>query len=423
MKDESKNNTEIVLNQNDNSDIAGYSSNNIISLFAEYNKLNNIDDVSILFTQHINSVCTIVESDILVIDMNKAGYDLSVLKNTEVSDLRQRIDYLIEEGIVDWAISGAEPQLIMDLQSQLKGSILNILLIPLNIDNQSIGIYIAFTEKTKETFDNSTIQFIKILSNFAANRIQIITNEKQTKLLEQKYLELNDRFINTLPLTSFGEISLTVLKEVTLPLQIIESNLNLIESGVGNLNRRLEIIKQQIKSINEIVSLLDDISADARNSEPEIINVSEMILETINIISTQIKSKGISIEVSFDNNQLLTKGIKTQLEFVLIQLINFLSLNPNESDKIYINITPSNNRTILISVRDEAKGFDHDTFESLLEMIKSNNSLLDIYQNFQSLKNILKINKSRIECISKPNDGTIFRIYLTNFDINKQDII
>ncbi len=421
MKNEDNKNIDKMSNNEDNSLDIYFSTNDIIRYFDEFNKLNSIYDVNVLFTTHLNNICTTIESEILVINNNKE-YDFYYYENTENSQLRQRIEYLIEEGIIDWAVSSSEPQLIMDLQSQLSGNNNNIsiLIIPFICENKTLGVYIAFTEQKQDKLNVSKIEFIKLLANFAANRINIFFNYNISNSYKEKLLELNDRFVKTLPLTTFGDISFAVLKEISLPLQIIESNINLIESGLGNSLRRMEIIKIQLNSIKETISLLSDISIDSKNTEPEIINIVEMISETVNIISTQIKSKGISIDFTHNNITLFTKAIKPQLEFVLIQIINFFAINPNERNKIFINVTELNNRIIQITIRDESKGYDFNTYEELIESLKSNTSLANFYYNFQTIKNILKLYKGRIESISKPFDGTTFKIQLINQDIDKE---
>lgn len=419
MKKSESENIEHINHNEENSQEVYFSTNDIIRYFDEFNKLNNIYEVNKLVSKYLSTILSIIESEILVINNNNE-YDFYYDENSENSQLRKRIEYLIEEGIIDWAVSSSEPQLIMDLQSQLSGNNINLLLIPFILDNKTYGVYIAFTEQKNDKLNNSKIEYIKLLANFAANRINIFFNYNTTNSYKERLLELNDRFVKTLPLTTFGDISLTVLKEISLPIQIIESNLNLIESGLGNSQRRIEIIKMQINSIKETVSLLSDISIDAKNTEPEIINVVEMISETVNIITSQIKSKGISIEFVHNNVQLFTKAIKPQLEFVLIQIFNFFTINSNESNKIFINVTELNNRILQITIRDESKGYDFNTFEELIESLKTNSSLINYYYNFQSVKNILKLYKGRIESVSKPFDGTTFKIFLINQDVNKE---
>ncbi len=369
------------------------------------------EDINELLTLFISKKVKILESVILNTESVASGFLVDISNNKD-SELNKRLTYLLEEGIIDWALKSKEPQMIMDLQSQLSGNLFNILLIPLVYDNNSIGIYIALTDSAKENVDSPLLNDIRNFSFLSALVLSNIALRNSLITLENKHLELNERFINILPLTSIGEISLTVLKEVSLPLQIIDSNIDLIENGVGNLSRRLEIIKQQIKSITEIINLLDEISAEAKKSAPEEIDIGSMLAETLSILSSQLKSAGTKVYLDSSVEKPITKGIKTQLEFIMIQIINFLITNSNDTDSIYINISSPNQRIVVITIREETKGIEFDNYESLLEFIKGSSVLKDMYQNFLSFRHILKLHKGKLECSAVSDDGTVFRIYL-----------
>jgi C4-dicarboxylate-specific signal transduction histidine kinase len=388
-----------------------------IDFLLEINKCETVDELNNLLNSILSSDYQIIES--LILSITELNYKESVLfgQNVVKSDLMNRIEYLIEEGIIEWVLQSGEPQLIMDLQSQLRGGLTNILLIPFIRKNTTVGMLVAFTEKQKEDFNESSKYQLNILSSFVAEKLFQISIAFDKQKLDLKLQEQNKRFIQSLPLTTLGEISVTIIKETLLPLQIINSNVELIESGVGNVSRRLEIIKQQLNSISEIIGVLDEISENSTNTKIEVINTLDLIYEVKSIISAQLKSKGVILEISYDNDYLLINGVKSQLDYVLIQLIMFLSSTTFDNKKIYLSLTVVNQKTLMIAIKDEGIGFEAENYEELIDVIKKNSQFERFLPTLYSIKSIMKNNHGKIDCQSSINSGTIFRIYFPYYEI------
>lgn len=376
----------------------------------DINRCNNITEIHLVFLNQMGKYLSIIESTIFE-PYNELFNENSKLLQTE-SSLLSKIDYLIEEGILDWALQSNEPQLIMDLQSQLKGSIMNILLVPFLINEKPFGLFISFTENNKDEISKILNERIKLLAGLTAQRIKAIIDEKYIIKLESRLQDLNQRLIQSLPMTTFGEISLTVLKEATLPLQIIESNIDLIESGVGNLNRRLEIIKQQSKSISEIINLLSEISEDSYKSEPEIIKLSDLIEEIKSITSSQFKARGVSLDLDLEDNEFEILAIKTQFEYAIVQLLQFYLSADYDSDIVFLAVKLHNARTMMIVLKNENSVFDSDNYDSFIDEVKQIPKFERLISGLYSVKNIIKNMGGKIDCNSLAGTGTIFRIYL-----------
>ncbi|MBX3042627.1 MAG: HAMP domain-containing histidine kinase [Candidatus Kapabacteria bacterium] len=391
---------------------------NIKNYIEELNKCSSVNSINNVIFEVLKDEFAIIESVIIEVDSNS---NIITSNLNEESALSERIKYLIEEGIIDWALQTGEAQIIMDLQSQLKGISRNIIMAPFVYINDVIAIFIAFTEKNKDDIDNILNKIVHEVISITALKIKLIQQSFKVKKINSRLNELNERLINSLPMTTFGEISLTVLKEATLPLQIINSNVELIESGVGNTARRLEIIKQQTKSISEIINLLTEISLDSSKSEPEIFSLSELFDEISSVTASQIKTAGMKLYIEVENEKLSIKAIKTQLEYSLIHIILFFLTTEIESDTIYLTANIHNPRTIVISVKSDDSIFDANNFEKFVESIKQISKFDRMVNGFYSAKNIIKNSGGKIECLSKSGEGTIFRIYFPSVKNIKVD--
>lgn len=386
---------------------------------------NSINELNELLSKQLSTEYCTIDSVLIDVTLDKKNEALYFNSLMTESALPSRIDYLMEEGIIDWAILSREPQLIMDLQSQLKGAELNILLIPLIFNEIPYGVSVSFTEKKKEDFDENSINELKRFAEIVANKMKSINDEDKIPKLELRLDEINKRFMQALPMTAFGEISLNVLKEATMPLQIIESNIDLIGSGVGNLNRRLEIIKQQTKSLTEIIQLIAEVSEDSYKSEPEHINANEFMDAIRNITSSQLKSRGMKLDVDIENSNVGIYAIKTQLEYAIIHLIQYFLAAELESESIFVSVNIHNPRTVLIALKDENSIFDVDNYDKFTEAVKLVAPLERLVSGFYSVKNIIKNSDGKIDCSSKAGFGTIFRIYLpiSNDILKNKDLI
>lgn len=391
-----------------------------IDFFDYFKKLNNCENIRILnnnLSEILNTYFGIIESAVIEIDKSSKNQLSFDAESVETPGLKARIDYLIEEGIIDWALQSSEAQIIMDLQSQLRGATLNILMLPLVFNDNIYGLFVAYSEKSKNEFDEINSSFLKTISEIAGSGIYSLTLQNRISKLEHRIEDINTRLIQSLPMTTFGEISLTVLKEAALPLQIIESNIDLIESGVGNTNRRLEIIKQQTKSISEIINLLSEISLNANKAEPEILNLVELIEEVKSITASQLKSRGLKIEFEFEKNNLHINAIKTQLEYSIVHLLIFFAATEMDTENIFISINEFNPKTILLAIKSENSIFDADNYDKFVELVRQINSLERLITGFHSAKNIIRNAGGRIDCNSHSGQGTIFRIYLPVYKV------
>ena len=383
------------------------------------NESTNFNEVRDCLVNYMSLEYKLLDSELLMYDDDNS-FDFQVLSLAEdTKSLHSRIHYLIEEGIIDWVMQSAEPQLIMDLQSQLKYTSLNILLLPILSQNKHTAIFISFTELNKEEFTKSDNRKLKILTELVSNKLSNLKRDQELENLKIKLDSSNERFIQSLKSATFGELSLTVLKEVALPIQIIDSNIGFIENGAGNINRRLEIIRQQTKSISEIVKLFDEIFENSSKTDPEVIELNDLIEEVKNITSSQLKSKGLIVEFESDADELYVRSYKSHIEYVIVQIFKFFLAADSDVERIFISLSVPSKRIVSISVSYDYSIVDTNSFDRIIDEMRLLPAFSNLAPNFSSIKNVLSNSGGKIECNSKLSNGTIFRIIFPLFEVVK----
>ncbi|MFA5511609.1 MAG: hypothetical protein WC313_04090, partial [Candidatus Kapaibacterium sp.] len=142
------------------------------------NESTNFNEVRDCLVNYMSLEYQLLDSELLMYDDDNS-FDFQVLSLAEdTKSLHSRIHYLIEEGIIDWVMQSAEPQLIMDLQSQLKYTSLNILLLPILSQNKHTAIFISFTELNKEEFTKSDNRKLKILTELVSNKLSNLKRDQ-----------------------------------------------------------------------------------------------------------------------------------------------------------------------------------------------------------------------------------------------------
>ncbi|MFA5513274.1 MAG: hypothetical protein WC313_12575, partial [Candidatus Kapaibacterium sp.] len=301
----------------------------------------------------------------------------------------------------------------------LKYTSLNILLLPILSQNKHTAIFISFTELNKEEFTKSDNRKLKILTELVSNKLSNLKRDQELENLKIKLDSSNERFIQSLKSATFGELSLTVLKEVALPIQIIDSNIGFIENGAGNINRRLEIIRQQTKSISEIVKLFDEIFENSSKTDPEVIELNDLIEEVKNITSSQLKSKGLIVEFESDADELYVRSYKSHIEYVIVQIFKFFLAADSDVERIFISLSVPSKRIVSISVSYDYSIVDTNSFDRIIDEMRLLPAFSNLAPNFSSIKNVLSNSGGKIECNSKLSNGTIFRIIFPLFEVVK----
>ncbi len=331
--------------------------------------------------------------------------------NTAIT-LYNKIKNLEEQGIIDWAIEKKELSFILDLDQTSSKFSQFIIIYPIYTRGQIFSIFFALTNISYEDLEQSKINFLKSIIEDAAIALDNIKSLKEISLMNQKLNHLNSKIIESSLFSSIGEFTSSIVSDMESPLNIINVNLDLFESGIGDKKQRIKIIREQLNVIGKFKEKLNDLTNKLeKETNHTIVDLSEIIDDVLFLTYSQFQRNGISIIKEFDANNFNILGYKSQIEQTFFNLLlNARNYLP-DGGEIRINLYRDTNDKISITIADNGLGIDNESKIRLFEPFdKQQNSNNDLNISLYYSKQIIKKHKGKISIYSELGKGTTIKI-------------
>jgi signal transduction histidine kinase len=313
-----------------------------------------------------------------------------------------------EEGVVDWIAEGRISKITPDLEQSGELLNTNILSVPIYLHAKYFGL---FSARVSQDFAPEMIPEIENLLESATHRLDAIRNSSAIDEMNAKIEALTRQMQMSSLLASIGELTSTFSHEIDAPLEIIRANLNFLELGLGNTERRVQIIKEQTEKILAINNRLKKASEISNNNaDLSVVEIAGLIDEAIMFSGTQLLSHGIKIDKQLESGHLNVLARRTQIEQALIKiLLNACTAMP-DGGTISIVAFRASNRTISISVQDTGFGFSKTELDNMFDIgtVDKTGYSLGLFM----VKNVLEQNSGTISIVSEPGRGTTVKITL-----------
>ena len=215
-----------------------------------------------------------------------------------------------------------------------------------------------------------------------------------------------------------------VTHELRAPLGAIEGYLTAYLSGVAGddprLNRQmLERAKQRAHSLLELVNdLLQFIRLEAKRVErkKEMLHVSEVITNTVELLKGQGESKGLEFKVEVENPEPLVEADRCEMEQLFTNLVSNAIKYNRKQGKVVVKVKPGHH-FLDVSVQDTGIGIDKQHLGQIFDEFYRVSGPDTRYTTGTGLglsivKKIIESNSGRISVSSKVNEGTTFTVKL-----------
>lgn len=350
---------------------------------------------------------SIIESNLYFFTSDKK---LVPVDDDEHSTLANRIRNLEEHGIIDWAVEKDTASVIPDLALEKA----QLILVPLYLRGNPIGIYSAITAKDAAEFAQTELEYLTSTASHAAVAIDNIRSSEEISKMNRKLSLLNNQMIQSTKLASIGEIAASIAGELESPLKIMEGNINLIETGVGDKKRRAQIIKEQILKIKEITDRFAGLALPHTSEKsPSNINVCSLIDEVILFSGSQLLRDGIRIEKEYEDTDLKTVGYKSQLEQVILNLLLNARDSMSDGGIITLGVFKTSAKKLMITVADNSRGIDEKDLQNIFDPFYKGRSVSNRTGISLFLaRNIIQQHNGSISVFSETGKGTTFKITL-----------
>ena len=210
-----------------------------------------------------------------------------------------------------------------------------------------------------------------------------LTLEKRVKEELKKREQQQRLLIQKSKLESMGELAAGIAHEINQPLGGISMGLDnilfkLSMSDVPEeyLRKKIDALFSDIDRIRQIINHVRVFSRDQKNLVDEVVDVNEVIKDSISLISRQYQNHNIEIALKLSNDECLTLGNKYRIEQVFLNLLSNAKfavdekfddhIEANYSKKIEIT-SYKDTKNVIVEFRDNGTGIPEHQINNIFD--------------------------------------------------------
>lgn len=378
----------------------------IAKLIQSYSSSNQIIEALREFTVLRFSVI-----DCAMFLLDSASSHLISATETTSTQMQFTARKLEEEGITDWALKQKKTIAIPNI-ADISPARTTLVLAPLFLRGTAVGVFIVHSSLEEPNFEQYELNALTMLAESAAIAIDNIRSSSEISRMNLRLNTLNKQMLQSAKLASIGELAGSISHEINNPLQILVGHIQLLESGVGDSTRRLQIIKEQVYRIGDITRrLLDFARAVPADMRPEQVNLVSLIEDVLLFTGSQLRRDGIEIERDFEKPEPIVSGMKAQLEQVILNLvINARDAMP-DGGKLTIAVFRENNKFATVSIADNGCGIASEHIEHIFDpFFSSKPAGKGTGLGLSISREIISQHNGTISVASELRKGTTFKI-------------
>lgn len=350
----------------------------------------------------------IIESNIFLYDSSRRLKQAAEAGTS--SELTRIIKHFEESGIADWAIERETMSVVPNLSGSESAPY--VIVIPLMFKGGRKGIFTSLTTKTPDDFSSEQMAELTAAAAYTATAIDNISSSLEMEKMNARLTALNSQMLRSARLASIGELASSIAREIESPLLIIDGHLNLLESGVGDSLRRIDIIRGQISIVKDILKRLSAIAAVSTADKPaESVNICALIEEILLFTKARLQSDDIKVETIFEDKNMRITAFKSQLEQVLLALLLNARESMQEGGKITIGVFSSPDK-LIISFTDTGEGYNEAELEHIFDPFYSGERARKQPVGLFLARNIIKQHGGELSAFSELGLGSTFKIVL-----------
>ncbi len=309
-------------------------------------------------------------------------------------------------------------------KSFIKGRYANVLaLMPIKIAGFVYGA-LLFESDIAENKDSKHYSLFNTISNMLANAWERFMLSQQRIEAEKQNIETIKLLESSSKLASIGVMAAGITHEINQPLNAIK----ILADGVLFWNKRNpdllpDMFLQKIHKITQAVNRIDSIIKHMRSfwvpsakSSSHQFSVSLAITNALDMISSQLGSHGIFVEVSNLETDLTLQGDIIHLEQIIMNLcLNAMHAldKAEQTDKRIRIITCQQDKQICLTIQDNGPGIPEGMNEKLFDPFFSTKKPGEgMGLGLAIVKQFVDNFKGEISCHNHENGGAVFEIVL-----------
>lgn len=365
---------------------------NLVAFDQEIKNDTNVKILMARFLRYLKGIIPVKELGLFFYD--EFQRELIPIDEEEDSKISKAMNHFNKEGVFNVIFSERLTLSIPDLENhQGEGARLFYLIFPVYDEKKNYGVLSLLTSLDKSRISELEKKSINVFLNLVLGKLEKL---KLTDKLNETYNELQTyqaKLSNDFRLSAIGEMTEGIVEDIVDPLQVISSNVDIMD---GETEHELELkqIKQQIKKINNVINRLVKF-ADVNQKDVKIqpCKINYIINDYFQLVKSTLENANLEYILDFEDElppilshpnyiyQLLTnifsliKGYKSRKGGVIIQSrykddnVILRIISTSMVDTSDINNSSNVQRNLSLSIiknlikKHEGK-FQLDTFEN-----------------------------------------------------------
>jgi len=363
-----------------------------------------------------NTVFAFLAKEYLVVDLDIfiiADQNIKNLDEIHSSEnLKALYKDLEERGLIEWAFETKEVKILPNT-TQENEAIKSILIIPIIFFDEKSAIFLANSAMEKVEIEEKNI---KELYNFIEKAYYLIHSLKKQNEIERLNTEqhlLRNQIASASNQLAISEIILMLSKEIKAPLKIGKTNLELIAKGIGDINKRIDILAEQFAYISGIEKKMSEFRNDVEQHFTSC-SVNEILDEVLEIIAYQINRYGVKLTKVIETKKNQIKCFKTQIIFAIANVILYSANSMPEGGQINIGVHNSDEKnTITILITDTGLGLEApEISNNIISLVDLSEEKVKSRFLFLLSQHILLQHNGKFSIFPEIGRGTTYKIEL-----------
>lgn len=348
----------------------------------------------------------------------------------EENTLEDKVDNMIEQGIIDWIFGINQIKIIPDLFDEQTNKTTFLAIIPIILSAENLGFLVARVDNQIHTYNQNELDIMYNLTFEYTVRLKYESSNLEINKLQNQVNLLSQEIASSTNSNTFIELSGLYVNELNYPIRKIDSNLKLMKRGLGNLEVRTKLIEKEISNIKDLNEKYQNVLqglAVQKTKATETIDINDAVSEVLSFIKGQLLHQDIELEFLSHPSALSVDIDKLQLEKIILIIIKFAKLKMPDGGKLQIITNNVGRYYNHITIIDNGLGYSTEEVKQLFmpgaESQMEQTELINKYSKRKHLKlnsdeslfvakSIIENYKGKISIVSDLGVGTTFKIQI-----------
>lgn len=292
----------------------------LISFTQDLEELRTPGDFVEALKTSVRRLIPVKDADILYFD--DMFIRLSNLENKQNS-ISEVMNHFYKEGILSLLFESKKPIILPELKSfNSQGPKLNYIIYPIFDDNKKKGIFVLLTSINQQNFSEYDKHFINTILSLSLSKVDKLILKNKLNSTYEELQTYQAKLSNDFRLAAIGELTEGIVEDITNPLQVILSHVDLISEE--SILPEIQKIKSQVKKINSLVNRLTKFSSiNQKNVQIQPCNLNNIINDYYELIKSTLDNVGMELVLDLEE---IVPPILTHQNYIYQILTNIFGL-------------------------------------------------------------------------------------------------